>query len=223
MSGALAVRERTRFAACEARIERGLATFVEVGEALLEIRDSRLYRAEHATFEDYCRARWGISRPRAYELMHASEVVGAVSANADTPTPPNEAVARELAPLRDDPEKLREAWQDAVEEHGPAPTAKQVRQHVRPDAADPPSGFERASAQITADIERRTALTSHFWAAMKSVYRIKSSLDPALEELGRQDRKATQEIAQDCAAAIDLFAELRAAAERQLSTLEVVR
>jgi len=204
-------------------IDRGLATFVQVGEALVEIRESRLYRDGHPTFEAYCRQRWGFSRKRAYDLTAAAEAVGALSPMGDIPLPRSERVARELAPLRSDPPAMREAWSAAVEEHGPEPTAKQVRQHVRPDAADPPSGFERASAQITADIERRTALTSHFWAAMKSVYRIKSSLDPALEELGRQDRKATQEIAQDCAAAIDLFAELRAAAERQLSTLEVVR
>lgn len=219
---ALAVGERDRLAACEGVIDRGLATFVQVGEALVEIRESRLYRDAHATFEAYCRQRWGFSKVRATQLITAAEAVTVVT-TGDTPAPRSERVARELVPLRSDPDRLREAWERTVEEHGPEPTAKQVRQHVRPDAAGPPSGFERASAQITADIERRTALTSHFWAAMKSVYRIKSSLDPALEELGRQDRKATQEIAQDCAAAIDLFAELRAAAERQLSTLEVVR
>lgn len=131
MSGALGVRERTRLAGCEARIERGLATFVDVGQALLEVRDGRLYRAEHGTFEDYCRERWGMSRKRAYDLTTAAEVTAAVSPNGDTPSPPNEAVARELAPLRADPPRLREAWQSAVEEHGPEPTAAQVREVAR--------------------------------------------------------------------------------------------
>lgn len=36
----------------EAIIERGLATFVEVGTALAEIRDNRLYRESHGTFEE---------------------------------------------------------------------------------------------------------------------------------------------------------------------------
>lgn len=31
---------------------------VEAGEALREIRDSRLYRETHTTFEDYCRERF---------------------------------------------------------------------------------------------------------------------------------------------------------------------
>ena len=36
-------------------ISKGLNTFLEVGHALAEIRDRRLYRATHDTFEPYCR------------------------------------------------------------------------------------------------------------------------------------------------------------------------
>ena len=50
-------------------VERGLATFIEVGEALMEIRDSRLYRVEHKTFEDYCREKWKMSDRRARQLI----------------------------------------------------------------------------------------------------------------------------------------------------------
>ena len=45
--------EGERLAQCEATIRRGLHTFVEVGQALAEIRDSRLYRATHETFATY--------------------------------------------------------------------------------------------------------------------------------------------------------------------------
>ena len=51
-----------RLAECEAVIERGQQTFIEVGQALMEIRDSRLYRETHATFEAYCNERWGWTR-----------------------------------------------------------------------------------------------------------------------------------------------------------------
>lgn len=67
--------ERHDLAHYEAIIERGLATFVEVGAALLEIRGDRLYRETHATFEDYCAERWGFSRFYAYDLMKSSKVV----------------------------------------------------------------------------------------------------------------------------------------------------
>ena len=106
---------------CEAVIERGLGTFIEVGAALAEIRDAGLYREGFETFEDYCRDRWDFSRPRAYQLIDAAEM----STTVDTALP-SERVARELAPLRDEPEQLRETWAEAVERHGERPTAKQV-------------------------------------------------------------------------------------------------
>ena len=46
--------DRERFAELERIIEHGLGTFVEVGRALLEIQQRRLYRAAgHRTFADY--------------------------------------------------------------------------------------------------------------------------------------------------------------------------
>jgi hypothetical protein len=58
----LAPDESQRLAELEAVVERGLTTFIEVGEALREIRDARLYKASHGTFEAYLRERWAISR-----------------------------------------------------------------------------------------------------------------------------------------------------------------
>jgi len=55
---------------------RGLATFVEVGQALMKIRDARLYRETHETFESYCRERWGWSRRHANRTIQAAEVAG---------------------------------------------------------------------------------------------------------------------------------------------------
>ncbi|NJL33925.1 MAG: hypothetical protein HC893_08770 [Chloroflexaceae bacterium] len=49
---------------CEQIIERGLKTFFEVGAALVRVRDLKLYRVEHRTFEAYCQERWGIERRR---------------------------------------------------------------------------------------------------------------------------------------------------------------
>lgn len=105
----LDVDEREHLAECEIIIEAGLASFVEVGEALAQVRDSRLYRAEYGTFEDYCRERWGLSRKRSYDLMAASSTVKALSPNGDNPIPENEGQARALAPLRDDPDAMRDA------------------------------------------------------------------------------------------------------------------
>jgi hypothetical protein len=53
----------------------GLTVFVKVGNALLEIRDSRLYRQQFPTFEAYCRERWGMGRNYPNRLIQAAEVV----------------------------------------------------------------------------------------------------------------------------------------------------
>jgi len=95
----------TELRECEQVIERGLATFVEVGQALLRIRDGNLYRKSHGTFEDYCRERWGMDESYAYRQMQAAEIVKALP-NGRVPS---EAVARELAPLKGDPDAMREA------------------------------------------------------------------------------------------------------------------
>lgn len=75
-------------------IERGQQTFIEVGRALLEIRDRRLYRETHATFEAYCRERWGWGRSHVYRTMDAARVADALSPMGDTP--PSEREARAM-------------------------------------------------------------------------------------------------------------------------------
>jgi hypothetical protein len=83
---------------CEKIIERGLQTFVEVGNALLTIRDQRLYRQDHASFEGYCRDRWGFTSSRARQLIGASQSVTNVTlAGGQVPT--TESQARQLAGL----------------------------------------------------------------------------------------------------------------------------
>ncbi len=111
---------------CEAVIERGLRTFLEVGAALLEIRDGRLYRQDYGTFEDYCRDRWGFSRVQAHRLIEASEVVAMLPIGDTTHLPRNEAQARELARIPDPAERAR-VWQEVTEKHGEKVTAADIR------------------------------------------------------------------------------------------------
>jgi hypothetical protein len=48
-------------------------TFIAVARALAAIRDGRLYRETHATFEAYCRERWGIDAQVVLEILNALE------------------------------------------------------------------------------------------------------------------------------------------------------
>jgi len=120
----LTTAERDDLAAAEAVIERGLQTFVEVGEALARVRDARLYRATHETFEAYCRDRWNLQRTRAYELIEASATVAAVSELSDT-VPTNEAQAKALRGLP--PEEAAATMRKAHEDTDGKPTAAAIR------------------------------------------------------------------------------------------------
>ena len=127
-------QEERRLENCEEIIEKGLHTFYDVGSALSEICESRLYRVNHATFEDYCQQRWGMSKRRGYELIAAAAVVDNVRNSAQT-IPANEAQANELAGL--EPEAQTEVWQRAVKtaektvDDKPVVTAAHVKSLVR--------------------------------------------------------------------------------------------
>lgn len=105
MTNELAQNETARLKQCEKAIEKGLGTFVEVGQALLDIRDGKLYRASHKTFDAYCKERWDIGKSHAYRLIEGARTVQAIANAAGAGLSPigdkiSEGVAREL---KDDP------------------------------------------------------------------------------------------------------------------------
>lgn len=55
----LTTAERRKLAVCEKWIDDGLA---KVSEAFSTIRDLRLYKETHSSFDAYCRDRWNLSR-----------------------------------------------------------------------------------------------------------------------------------------------------------------
>lgn len=123
----------------EATIERGIRTFVEVGQALASIRDNRLYRAEHGTFDAYCQERWGFDRNRAWQLISAAGVTTNVISQG-LPAPANEGQARALAQV---PEAERaDVWRETLDRTEGKPTAAAVaatwqeRREPEPDAID---------------------------------------------------------------------------------------
>lgn len=70
----LSAKERKRFEQCKQTIHNGLQTCWEVGEALREIRDSKLYREDFSTWEEFTEATHSLGRAYAARLMEAAEV-----------------------------------------------------------------------------------------------------------------------------------------------------
>ena len=128
--------ESARLIELEKVVVAGLQSWIEVGEALIEIRDSRLYRIEAGTFEEYCQSRFKMGKAHAHRLMTAAPIAKDLSPIGDI----KESVIREIAKVA--PERRAEVFAAATESAaGHVPTAREIKQVVEMDNAtipDPP-------------------------------------------------------------------------------------
>jgi hypothetical protein len=134
------VEERDRLY-LERRVEKAV---FEAGKALMELRDRRLYRSTHSTFEGYCKDRFGFQRRHPYRLIEASAVFdnlmkmcpngtqtesesddGEMCPNGTQILPTSERQVRPITKL--EPQQQWEVWQRAVQEAGgKVPSARVV-------------------------------------------------------------------------------------------------
>ncbi|WP_193199643.1 hypothetical protein [Nostoc sp. MG11] len=124
----------------ERRVERA---FYEAGKALMQLRDRRLYRSTHKTFEDYCRVRFGHSRQKSNYLIAAADVyenltticcqnsgIEDLTTNGTQILPTSEGQVRPITSLK--PQEQWEVWQAAVQEAGgKIPTGRVVKDVVQ--------------------------------------------------------------------------------------------
>lgn len=122
-SQVMSIAESRRLAELEKLIARGKQTFVEVGLALAEIRDLRLYKREYGSFSEYCQAKWGWTKQHAYRLIEAAPVA---KGNLQV-TSLNQA--RELAKV---PAEQRAGVVKAVVDSGKPVTAAAIKRHLPP-------------------------------------------------------------------------------------------
>ena len=108
MKSIITLTESKRFVELEKTIERGKKTFVEVGTALAEIRDSKLYRCDFDTFDQYCKDKWGWDRTYSHRLIDAAGVVKMLPIGNKIQT---ESQARQLAKV--EPERRVEVLEKA--------------------------------------------------------------------------------------------------------------
>lgn len=70
----LSKEQLAEFGRLEKTIEKGLDTYVDVGRALIKIRDEGYYKNEFKSFDDYCLSRWGFGRRRANQIIQSSDL-----------------------------------------------------------------------------------------------------------------------------------------------------
>ena len=135
----------------ESRIEKGLQTFIDVGNCLLEIRDRRLYREQgYSRFEDYCQERWGWTKTHVNRQIEAAKTIEILTPVGVIPA--SERQARELTPLvKADEQEAVETWRQLREEYGDKITAEIVRNTVREKLKPEESAEQQPSAKVEAE------------------------------------------------------------------------
>lgn len=129
----------------EKRIAHNQERFFQIGRALKEIRDGRLYKqALFETFQAYTRARWDIGRSQAYRLITSYEVIRNLSPIGDK-LPANESQVRPLAQLESC--EQRKVWKDFMNS-GTLLTAHNIRKFID-DRKPKPQKRPDLSEQIT--------------------------------------------------------------------------
>jgi hypothetical protein len=133
----LPLAEAVRLLACEKIIHSSKREFVRVGIALEEIRDKKLYRIKHGSFQEYCIKRWGFQRSYGYQLIESAKVAVQVSDMSDI----NARQAQALAKV---PEEKRAAVLKSAGASGPI-TAKAITkaaaQVAKPDIILDETGY----------------------------------------------------------------------------------
>jgi len=149
MTEAITLTESSRFVALEAIVERGQSAWLEVGLALTEIKERKLYRSDFATFREYCQERWGWTDKRAYQLIDAADEVSTAGRTFD-----NEREARAARKERTQPTKpaapshideleSNEEETPHIVQHTPEEVLTEVASHVEPRVTEYYEKLER--------------------------------------------------------------------------------
>jgi hypothetical protein len=135
----LSVVERRSLESLEKVIESGVESFLATGSALKGIRDQRLYREKHKTFESYLKARWGFDRSYAHRLIDASDVKKDLlpmgNKNPKVGEITTERQLRELASVPH--ESLEDVIEKAAEIAGDTPLTAKVLKEAREQVLEP--------------------------------------------------------------------------------------
>lgn len=134
-SGLLTVDEKIELSHLETRIEKGVKASLDMAQALLEVRERKLYRQNYATFESYCYDKWQFSDRYARMLISFAEVVDNLE-NFGTVVPVSisERQVRPLASLPAEQQPI--AWDAAhkLSENPTSETTKKVAQALKTGA-----------------------------------------------------------------------------------------
>ena len=171
----MTVSDGVRLNQLEATIKKGSKAFIEVGLALAEIRDSKLYRVHFSTFDAYCQEKWGFKKVYASYLITSAETVVGLPEKSFTIVN-NEGQARALSSVPEpDREKVLEAASEKAKSEDRPMTAADIK--AQWDAANPPDDEESPRGAPPTEDQNQEA----FFGDEPATDEPESPVDPQLE------------------------------------------
>jgi len=166
--------QHDRLTHLENTIAKNQYRFVEIGKALKEIRDSRLYKLTlFETFEAYGRARWDMGRSQIYRLINAYRVINNLSPDGDI-LPANEAQVRPLVQLN--PPNQRKVWKDFLHT-GMDITAPNIKKFIA----------ERKAAEKNKPVDLTDQISNEYMGAVEGMLtQIQLAQNDRWQETSRQ-------------------------------------
>lgn len=187
-------RRLGQLAALEKVIEEGLPRFVEVGKALLEIREHALYTLSgHKTFEEYVAVRWEFTAGRARQLIAGARAV--TSGNAEGALTERQARVMARRARRSDAVALHEEMHEFVAAQPDwVERAQDVPEGVRISRVQPPLSplltHDRAAVREFVQRLERVALNEREHAYLLAALEM---VEASIAESTRAARKALKE------------------------------
>jgi len=140
---ALSKPEAQKFTKLDGIIKSGAKTFMEVGNALVDVHKGKLYREKFKTFEAYCASR-GIKRRSAYQLMTAVQVSLSLE-NVQHAAQSSVRTLNKLATVP--PKKQKEVFEKAAAKAGGPPTEGEIIE-AKAEVIPPDAPIEEPAPEI---------------------------------------------------------------------------
>ena len=187
--------QRRRLAELDVTIGGGLQTFFSVGNALLEIRESRLYLVNgYKDFDDYCERKWGATARRMRQISDGAKVYRHLEERNSCSDfrgrlPENECQVRPLTKFKNDPETVVQVWDRAVAQTQGAPVTGKVVGELAASMHPTPEKREKRHTKLN-DLTQAKAclaqaeklLQEHFEDIAEQVARLRTELlEPRLK------------------------------------------
>lgn len=186
MTEVITIMERQLLRRLEQVIDKNLPTFVTVANALKEIRDAKLYRETHSSFELYCKERFNIAKSHAYRMIEAAEEISRISHLPGSSQITTMAHVEAIAQVP--PENKPEVLKDIARQNKQRITAKSI-QDANKKLSDTVKQIKEKPITIDAEIVRKSSENpagdyNHPAARIRSkIFSAANKLDGVLSEL----------------------------------------